>query len=119
MSEGSRAGAPRVAIIGGGLAGLTAATVLCTRATVTLFEARSKPGGRAGAFVDAESGATLDLCQHVAMGCCTHFLAILDLWGIRDEFQLDRVLHFLGPGNELCRFEGNHWLPAPLHLSGA
>ena len=68
----------RVAIIGGGLAGLAAATTLCSRAKVTLYEARSKPGGRAGAFVDAESGATLDLCQHVAMGCCTRLLAMLD-----------------------------------------
>ncbi len=110
---------PHVAVIGGGLAGLAAATQLCARAKVTLFEARSKPGGRAGAFVDAETGATLDLCQHVAMGCCTHFLAMLDQWGIRDEFQLDRVLHFLGPANELCRFEASRWLPAPLHLAGA
>lgn len=110
---------PCIAVIGGGLAGLAAATKLCDSANVTLFEARSKPGGRAGAFVDAESGATLDLCQHVAMGCCTRFLAMLDTWGIRDEFQLDRVLHFLGPGNELCRFAGSRWLPAPLHLVGA
>ncbi len=119
MRAESRDTAPRVAIIGGGLAGLAAATELCTTANVTLFEARSKPGGRAGAFVDAETGATLDLCQHVAMGCCTHFLAILDRWEIHDEFILDRVLHFLGPGNELCRFEGSRWFPAPLHLSGA
>jgi squalene-associated FAD-dependent desaturase len=119
MIADPRAGAPRVAIIGAGLAGIAAATQLCARAQVTLFEARSKPGGRAGAFVDAETGAFLDLCQHVAMGCCTHFLAILEQWGIRDEFQLDRVLHFLGPDNELCRFEGSRWLPAPLHLSGA
>jgi squalene-associated FAD-dependent desaturase len=117
MIPDSGAGRPRVAIIGGGLAGLAAATKLCSRAHITLFEARSKPGGRAGAFVDAETAATLDLCQHVAMGCCTHFLAILDQWGIRGEFQLDRVLHFLGPGNELCRFEGSRWLPPPLHLS--
>lgn len=119
MSAESHTGVPRVAIIGGGLAGLAAATELCSRANVTLFEARNKPGGRAGAFVDAESGATLDLCQHVAMGCCTHFLAMLDRWGIRGEFQQVRVLHFLGPGNELCRFEGSRWLPAPLHLFAA
>jgi len=93
--------------------------MLGDRADITLYEARSKPGGRAGAFVDADSGATLDLCQHVAMGCCTRFLALLDTWEIRDEFQLDRVLHFLGPDNELCRFEGSRWLPAPLHLGGA
>lgn len=119
MSAATPLPRPRVAVIGGGLAGLAAATQLAARANVTLFEARSKPGGRAGAFVDAETGATLDLCQHVAMGCCTQFLAMLDTWGIRDEFQLDRVLHFLGPGNELCRFEGSRWLPAPLHLLGA
>lgn len=111
--------APRVAVIGGGLAGLAAATRLYRRAHVTLFEARTKPGGRAGAFLDADSGAMLELCQHVAMGCCTNFLAMLDEWGIRGEFQLDRVLHFLGPGNELCRFAGSRWLPAPLHLSSA
>jgi squalene-associated FAD-dependent desaturase len=119
MSAASREGAPRVAIIGGGLAGLAAATELCSRSNVTLFEARSKPGGRTGAFVDAETGTTLDLCQHVAMGCCTHFLAMLVQWGICEEFRQDRVLYFLGPNNELCRFEGSRWLPAPLHLSGA
>lgn len=119
MNADSRISEPRVAIIGGGLAGLAAASELGSRAKVTLFEARTKPGGRAGAFIDAESGATLDLCQHVAMGCCTHFLAMLERWGIRDEFRLDRVLHFLGPQNELCRFEGSRWLPAPLHLANA
>ncbi|MGC4006813.1 MAG: FAD-dependent oxidoreductase [Pirellulales bacterium] len=113
---------PRIAIIGGGLAGLACAGELLAQPNapcVTLFEARSKPGGRAGAFVDAATGETLDLCQHVAMGCCTAFQEFLRRYDLLDEFHRERTLHFLGPGGELCRFEGSQWLHAPLHLARA
>src|SRR5262245_41603541 len=67
--------APRVAIVGGGLAGLAAAVALVERGCrVEVMEARRMLGGRAGSFVDRNSGAAIDHCQHVAMGCCTNFL---------------------------------------------
>ena len=63
----------RVVIVGGGLAGLAAAVGLAdTEATVTLLESRPRLGGRAGSFLDNETGEWIDTCQHVAMGCCTN-----------------------------------------------
>src|SRR5688500_4620614 len=65
----------RVGIVGGGLAGLAAAVALVQHGCeVELFEARRKLGGRAGSYHDPLDGATIDHCQHVAMGCCTNFL---------------------------------------------
>jgi len=42
----------RVAVVGSGVAGLTAAHVLARRAQVTLYEADSRLGGHADTFAD-------------------------------------------------------------------
>ena len=66
--------AKRVAIFGGGLAGLAAAEALSAHGiNVELHEARSRLGGRASSFADQQTGEIIDNCQHVAMGCCTNF----------------------------------------------
>src|SRR5439155_26373693 len=63
----------RVLIIGGGLAGLAAATALAPRGfRVTLIESRNRLGGRASSFTDTATGQLVDTCQHVSMGCCTN-----------------------------------------------
>ncbi|HUE72572.1 MAG TPA: hydroxysqualene dehydroxylase HpnE, partial [Pirellulaceae bacterium] len=111
---------PSVAILGGGLAGLAAAVALCQRgARVELFEARQKLGGRAGSYVDQESGELVDHCQHVAMGCCTSFLDFCRQTKIDALFTRHRRLHFFGPGGERCDFKATSLLPAPLHLAPA
>jgi squalene-associated FAD-dependent desaturase len=118
----------RIVVIGAGLAGLSTVTRLLEltqsqppheRPAIQLVEARRKLGGRAGAFHDPQTGEQLDLCQHVAMGCCTSFARWLKTWQLEEDFLRDRVLHFLGPENELCSFQGSRWLPAPLHLTSA
>src|SRR5271155_4791929 len=64
----------RVLIVGAGLAGLAAASVLAPRGfRVTLLEARPRTGGRASSFTDAATEKLIDACQHVSMGCCTNF----------------------------------------------
>ena len=121
----SRAGcspvtSPRVAIVGGGLAGLAAAAALCQRGfRVELFEAKRRLGGRAGSFLDKATGELFDHCQHVAMGCCTNFLDFCRQTGIHDLLATTDTLHFIGPDGECCRFQAARWLPAPLHLFGA
>jgi squalene-associated FAD-dependent desaturase len=109
-----------VAIVGGGLAGLSAAAALCERGfRVELFETRRRLGGRAGSYVDKDTGQTIDHCQHVAMGCCTSFLDLCRRTGILELFERHRMLHFFGPEGQRRDFRASRWLPAPLHLGPA
>jgi squalene-associated FAD-dependent desaturase len=107
----------RVVIIGGGLAGLAAATALAGRGLdVALLESRTRLGGRAGSFTDGASGQVLDTCQHVSMGCCTNLAHFCRTVGIDHFLRPQRDLWFLTPDRRLSRF-GADRLPAPLHLA--
>ena len=65
----------RVVVVGGGLAGLSAAAALAESGfVVDVIESRRNCGGRAASFEDPQDGSLVDACQHVAMGCCTNFL---------------------------------------------
>lgn len=109
-----------VGIVGGGLAGLAAASALAQRGiAVELFEARGRLGGRASSFRDPTTGETVDHCQHVGMGCCTNLADFCRRTGIADMFRRDEVLHFVGPDNRIYPFAASRVLPAPLHLATA
>lgn len=111
---------PRIVIVGGGLAGMAAAVALADKdVQVTLLEAKRWLGGRAGSFEDPATGETVDLCQHVAMGCCTNFIAFCEKTGIDRSFRRDTTLHFISPDGRRSDFSGSPWLPAPLHLAGS
>ncbi|MEK7742788.1 MAG: FAD-dependent oxidoreductase, partial [Elusimicrobiota bacterium] len=57
-------------VLGGGFAGLAAASALAERgARVTLLERRPHLGGRAYSFHDPRLGAVADNGQHLFMGC--------------------------------------------------
>jgi hydroxysqualene dehydroxylase len=59
-----------VVVIGGGVAGLSAASALAEAGRrVLVLEARGQLGGRATAFVDRETGELVDNGQHVLFGC--------------------------------------------------
>jgi squalene-associated FAD-dependent desaturase len=106
-----------VAIVGGGLAGMACAAALAGRGfRVELFEARKKLGGRAGSYVDRETGEAIDHCQHVAMGCCTNYIDFCRRTGISDLFIRQKTLYFFGPEGVRSDFSPSRWLPAPLHL---
>jgi squalene-associated FAD-dependent desaturase len=108
--------AKRVVIIGGGLAGLAAATDLASHGfEVTLLESRNRLGGRAGSFFDAASGQLVDTCQHVSMGCCTHFAHFCRTVGIAHLLQSQPNLYFMTPDRQMSRFHADP-LPAPFHL---
>ena len=110
----------RIAIVGGGLAGLAAAAALADcQASLTLIESRRRLGGRAASFVDPQSGELVDQCQHVSMGCCTNFDDFCRRTGLAGRFRHDRVLHFFGRDGRECRFAPVGWLPAPLHVGPA
>ena len=109
---------PRVAIVGGGLAGLAAAAALVDADwSVAIFEARRRAGGRAASFEDPVAGGLVDACQHVAMGCCTNFLDLCRRTGIDDALRCDRTLFFIGPDGSRAACTPSRMLPAPLHLA--
>ncbi|MBM4021753.1 MAG: FAD-binding protein [Planctomycetes bacterium] len=108
---------PRIAIVGGGLAGLAAAEALAdSGASVTVLEARRRAGGRAASFEDPVGGGLVDACQHVAMGCCTNFLDLCRRTGLADAFRRDRTLWFIGPDGRRAACTPSRRWPAPLHL---
>lgn len=110
---------PGVIIIGGGLAGLAASAVLATQGISSLLlESRQGLGGRAGSFVDAETGELIDACQHVSMGCCTNFAHFCRLTGIDSFLEPQPTLYFMTPDRRVSRFRASAW-PVPLHLAAA
>jgi len=109
---------PRVVIVGGGLAGLATAWALSDFALdVVVLESRQRCGGRAGSFLDTDSGHEIDYCQHVAMGCCTNFLWWMRQCELIDQFSRFRELTFFAPHAPPARWAPNQRLPAPLHLA--
>ena len=107
---------PSVLIIGGGLAGLAAATALAPRGfRVTLLESRNRLGGRASSFNDSATGQLVDTCQHVSMGCCTNLAHFCKTLGIDRWMQPQPCLYFMTPDRRVSRFRADRW-PAPLHL---
>lgn len=116
----TRGGEPRrrVAVVGGGLAGLAAAAALVEHdIDVMLFESRRRCGGRAASFEDPVAGGLVDACQHVAMGCCTNFLDLCRRTGLSASLRRDRTLWFIGPDGVRARCTPSRLLPAPLHLA--
>jgi squalene-associated FAD-dependent desaturase len=107
----------RVCVIGGGLAGIAAASALQSCGyQVVLLEARARLGGRAASFQDRDSGEWIDLCQHVSMGCCTNLSWLCQQAGIEDCFARSRSIHFVDTHGRVCSLSANRFLPAPLHL---
>jgi squalene-associated FAD-dependent desaturase len=107
----------KVAVVGGGLAGLAAA-IECADggAAVTLYEARSRLGGATFSF--ERNGLELDNGQHVALRCCTGYLGFLRRLGVEHLLPLQRRLHVpvLREGNRPALIARNA-LPTPLHLA--
>jgi len=114
---------PKVAIAGGGLAGLAAAAALGGAGfAVDLFEARPFLGGRATSYpVPASSGEeaeTIDNCQHILLRCCTNLLNFYDRLGVRDQIRFYREFYFIEPGGRISILRRGR-LPAPFHFTGS
>jgi squalene-hopene/tetraprenyl-beta-curcumene cyclase len=109
----------RVAVVGGGLAGLSAALRLKDAGTrVELFERSRLLGGRATSFeIDA---IEVDNGQHVFLACCTEFVRFAQRVGMEDELRLQErfAARILARGGRSGRLRAGA-LPAPFHLLGS
>lgn len=86
-------GAPRAYVIGGGVAGMTAAFGLAVRGyRVDLLEARRVCGGRAFSFVDRGTGQRLDNGPHVLLGCYRAMRGLLRQLGTEELFAVGASL---------------------------
>jgi squalene-associated FAD-dependent desaturase len=112
----------RVAVIGGGLAGITAALRCADEGwEVDLLESRPNLGGLTHSFrrgdLDVDNG------QHVFLRCCTAYLALLDRLGVTDKVFLQPrlAIEVRSPRPSGSRDEAvwlrRSALPAPLHLA--
>lgn len=82
-----------VIVVGGGVAGLSAATDLAARGRrVLVLEARPQLGGRATAFVDPATGDRVDNGQHVLFGCYRETFRFLERIGTASAVQLQSTL---------------------------
>ena len=78
--------AKTVVVLGGGLAGLSAARSLLDRGYgVTLVEIRRFLGGRAFSFRDPRVGREVDNGQHVFLGCFSYYIDFLGAIGATDK----------------------------------
>jgi squalene-associated FAD-dependent desaturase len=106
----------KVAVIGGGLAGITAAIALAeSGADVTLLEARPRLGGATCSF--HRDGLIVDTGQHVFLGCCSAYRGLLAKLGMTEHAPLqDRFdVTVLAPGGRKARLRRTA-LPGPLHM---
>ena len=116
--------APRVVVVGGGLAGLAAALDCADRgARVTLLERRNRLGGLTWSFRHGDRW--IDNGQHVFLRCCDQYLSFLDRIGARSDVELpDRLdIPVAAPPAGRAGRPGSAGsagaLPAPLHLAGS
>src|SRR5271157_6004302 len=105
-----------VIVIGGGLAGLSAAIALAESGyRVRLFEKRPFLGGRATSYV-LPTGEHVDNCQHVTLGCCTNLDDFYRRVGAAGKVCFFDRLVFADPQGRLGAMAASR-LPAPFHLA--
>ncbi|GAA2424469.1 hydroxysqualene dehydroxylase HpnE [Streptomyces macrosporus] len=114
--------APRAVVVGGGLAGITAALRLADAGVgVTLVEARPRLGGLAFSFrrTGGAGELTVDNGHHVYLRCCTAYRWLLERMGASALAPLQRRLDvpvFDARRRRLGRLRRTG-LPVPLHLA--
>ncbi len=105
----------RAVVIGGGLAGITAAVALGKAGhTVTLLEAKPRLGGATMSFT--RDGLVVDTGQHVFLRCCTAYRGLLDRLGVAAHAPLQPRFDVtvLAPGKQAALRRRR--VPAPLHM---
>ena len=106
---------PKIAVIGAGWAGLSAAVSLIHRADISLFEAGRQAGGRARALAGKDDGFSfLDNGQHILLGAYHGVQTLMQHIGVQPEsaFLRQPLRWYIHEGLQFQTAS----LPAPWHL---
>jgi zeta-carotene desaturase len=104
-----------VTVVGGGVAGMSAACALAEAGfRVRLIERRGYLGGRASSYLHPGVDEVIDNCQHVLFGCCTNLTGFYRRIGVDDRIRWTSEMTMIEPGGRRSEL-GPSWLPAPLH----
>lgn len=109
-----------VTVIGGGVAGMSAACALAEAGLrVQLAERRGYLGGRASSYLHPGVNEVIDNCQHVLFGCCTNLSGFYHRIGVADRIHWTSEMTMIEPGGRRSPLGpsrlGSWGLPAPLH----
>ena len=120
MNATPQASSNTVTVIGGGVAGMSAACALAEAGFhVQLVERRGYLGGRASSYLHPGVNEVIDNCQHVLFGCCTNLVGFYQRIGVADKILWTRDMTMIEPSGRRSRLgpmEIGRWgLPAPLH----
>jgi zeta-carotene desaturase len=115
LSESAQDLKKTVTVIGGGVAGMSAACALAEAGLqVQLIERRGYLGGRASSYLHPGVGEVIDNCQHVLFGCCTNLQGFYKRIGVAERIHWTNKMTMIEPGGRRSRL-GPSFLPAPLH----
>ena len=109
-----------VTVVGGGVAGMSAACALAeVGLRVQLVERRSYLGGRASSYLHPGVNEVIDNCRHVLFGCCTNLIGFYRRIGVANRIHWTSEMTMIEPGGRRSRLGPFEWgplrLPAPLH----
>jgi len=115
MGESMKGPKKTVTVVGGGVAGMSAACALAEAGLrVQLVERRGYLGGRASSYLHPGVNDFIDNCQHVLFGCCTNLVGFYRRVGVADRIHWTSEMTMIEPGGRRSVL-GPSWLPAPLH----
>jgi zeta-carotene desaturase len=106
----------RVAIVGAGLAGMSAAVDLVDAGhSVEIYEARPFVGGKVGSWVDKD-GNHLEMGLHVFFGCYYNLFDLMKQVGAIDHLRLKEHTHtFVNRGGQLGALDFRFITGAPFN----
>ena len=116
MNEFQAASRKTAIVVGGGVAGMSAACALAEAGLrVNLVERRGYLGGRASSYRHPGVDEVIDNCQHVLFGCCTNLIGFYQRIGVAERIHWTSTMTMIEPGGQRTPLKSSWWLPAPLH----